>query len=106
MSKYNDRGRVITTQAVDYTSSTVPNSTATAFSAETYIVRLAATSAMHYHVFGGSDTSSTCTSADPLLPAGQYEIVCVTPGQKVSFIIATGGTVSSAAGRVTVTELG
>jgi len=87
--------------ALDYTS--VSASTAP-FGSQTYAVRLAATSPIHYRIISGSDVSSTCTSADPLLPTNAVEIVGCAPGSKLSAIKAAGPP-TSADGRLTVTEL-
>ena len=97
------QGRPLTTQALDYTSTSA--AVTSAFGAQTYCVRLAATSAVHYHIYDGQ-ASSTATSADPLLPNQIIDVVNVTAGQKVSAIKAAGGSVTSADGRMTVTELG
>src|SRR5262245_28314753 len=86
--------------ALDYTS--VSASTAV-FGSQTYLVRLAATSPIHYRIITGSDVSSTCTSADPLLPINVVEIVGVPPGSRLSAIKAAMTT--SADGRLTITEL-
>lgn len=102
MSKYNDCGKVTSTQALDFTSA---SGSSTVFGSQTYVIRLAGTAAFHFHIFGGSDTTSTCTSADPLVPSTWVETINVTPGQKVSVIKASGGTVTSSDGRVTITEL-
>jgi hypothetical protein len=104
MSGYpkNGQGRVIATQALDFTS---VSASTTAFTSQTYLVRLAANAPVHYHVYGGSGSSSTATSADPLLPAQVFEIIGVAPGQRVSAIKASGGNITSADGRMTITEL-
>ena len=86
--------------ALDYTS--VSASTAP-FSSQTYGIRLAATSPIHYRIISGTGVSSTCTSADPLLPINVVEIVGVSPGQRLSAIKSAMAT--SADGRLTITEL-
>ncbi len=91
--------RLITNQTLDYTS--VSASTAV-FGTETYIVRLAATSSIHFRILDAA-VSSTCTSADPILPVGIYEYVGVTPGQRISVIKANIPT--SADGRLIVSEI-
>jgi hypothetical protein len=96
------QGRIIASQALDVTS--VSASTA-AFGAQTYLVRLAANTPIHYRVFSGTGVSSTCTSSDPMLPAQTFEIIGVAPGEKLSAIKASGGTITSADGRMTITEL-
>jgi hypothetical protein len=91
--------------ALDYTSTSA--STAP-FSSQTYHVRISATSPIHYRIISGSGVSSTCTSADPLLPVGVYEIVGVAPGQRLSAIKSplTGQPNQvSADGRLTIVEL-
>jgi len=91
--------------ALDYTSTSA--STAP-FSSQTYHVRISATSPIHYRIISGSGVSSTCTSADPLLPVGVYEIVGVAPGQRPSAIKSplTGQPNQvSADGRLTIVEL-
>lgn len=88
--------------ALDYTS--VSAQVSTAFGGQTYLVRLAATSPIHYRITAGSGESSTCTSADPLLPTNVVEIVGCAPGSKLSAIKAAGPP-TSADGRLTVTEL-
>jgi hypothetical protein len=93
-------GRVSSTQFLDYTSVSAASSV---FGTQTYILRLCATSPIHYHVFDGA-ASSTCTSTDPLLGAGLTEVVGVSPGQKVS-VIKAAGPPTSGDGRVTITEL-
>jgi len=86
--------------ALDYTSVSVQTSSV---SAQTYAVRLSATSPIHYRIVTGSDVSSTCTSADPLLPINFVEIVGIQPGSKISAIKSAMTT--SADGRLTITEL-
>ena len=98
------QGRPLTTQALDYTSTSA--AVTSAFGAQTYCVRLAATSAVHYHIYDAGQGSSTAASTDPLLPNQIIDIVNVTAWQKVSAVKAAGGTVTSADGRMTVTELG
>ena len=87
--------------ALDYTS--VSAQVSTAFGGQTYIVRLVATSPIHYRITSGTGDSSTCTSADPLLPINVVEIVGCAPGSKISAIKSAMTT--SADGRLTITEL-
>ena len=94
--------KYLTTQKLDYTSTSA--STA-AFQAQTYAVRLVANSAINYRVFDVGQSSSTCTSADPALPASWPLEFGVNPGQKISIIKMGGGTVTSADGTAWVTEL-
>ena len=73
--------------AVATTSTAVSSS---AFGAQTYQVRIAATGACFFKV----DASPTAAATDALLPANWVEFVKVTPGQKVSVYSATIQTVS------------
>jgi hypothetical protein len=73
--------------AIATTSTAVASS---AFSSQTYQVRIAATGACFYKV----DASPTAAVTDALLPANWVEYVKVTPGQKVSVFSATIQTVS------------
>lgn len=72
-----------------------------AFGAQTYQVRLSATSACYYLITEGSEgtTVNVTTSNGSYLPANVIEYVTVTPGQKLSAIEA------SAAGTLNITEL-
>lgn len=94
--------RYLATQIIDYTSTSA--STAAAFDTQTRMIRIAANSAANYRIFDGT-ASSTCTSNDPMLPSTWVVDVGVTPGQKVSAIKASGGSVTSADGRMWITEL-
>jgi hypothetical protein len=98
--KYIVARRVIANQFIDYTSVSAQSSV---FTGQTYILRLAATSPIHYHIFSGTGASSTCDSTDPLLPSN-YEIIGVQPGARVS-VIKAAGLPTSGDGRVTITEL-
>jgi hypothetical protein len=62
-----------------------------AFAAQTYQIRIAATAACFYKV---SDGTPTAAATDVLLPQNWVEYVTVTPGQKVSVFSATVQTVS------------
>src|SRR5262245_6578095 len=104
MAKYKDQPRFIKTTAIDYTSvSNGPSSIASVFGSQTYLVRLAATSPIHFRVYDFSVTS-VCTSADPLLPTAQVEIIAVQPGQNITFVKAAGPP-TSGDGRVTISEM-
>jgi hypothetical protein len=89
------------TVALDFTSTSA--STAV-FGTETWWVRLATNAAVNYRVIDPS-TSSTAVSSDPLLPVSVIEVIKVTPGQRISAVKSGGGTVTSADGRMTITEL-
>lgn len=104
MANYVDAAnlRNILTYALDYTSTSASTQV---FGAWTNAIRIAGTSAFHYRILDAA-INSTCTSADPLVPNGWVEIKLVTPGQRLSAIKASGGTITSADGRITVTELG
>jgi hypothetical protein len=102
--KYKDPARFIKTIAIDYTSvSNGPNSVASVFGAQTYLLRLAATSPLHFRVYDAAVTS-VCTSADPILPVGTAEIIGVQPGQNISFV-KVASAVGSSDGRVTISEM-
>jgi hypothetical protein len=73
--------------AVATTSTAVASS---AFGAQTYQVRVAATAACFYKV----DKAPTAAATDALLPANWVEYVKVTPGEKISVFSATVQTVS------------
>jgi hypothetical protein len=96
------QGRHGTTQVIDVTS--VSAGVTSVFGAQTYLVRLAAASPVHYRIYSGQ-VSSVATSTDPLLPATVVEVVGVAPGQRITAIKAQGGNITSADGRMTVTEL-
>src|SRR5262245_46054133 len=104
MAKFKDQMRFIKTTAIDYTSaSSGPDSVASVFSAQCYVIRLASTSPVHYRIYDKVVTS-TCTSADPLLPTAWVEYVGVQPGQNITFTKAAGPP-TSADGRVTISEM-
>jgi hypothetical protein len=95
------QGRHGVTIKLDVTSVSVST---TPIVAQTYEVRIAANTPIHYRIYDAG-VSSTCTSADPILPISVVEVVGVTQGQRLSFIKASGGAVTSADGLVTVTQL-
>jgi hypothetical protein len=89
-----------TTQAVAYTDTAAAS--ATAFGAQTYMIRIAANSACHYVIAG----TPVAVVTDAFLPANTIEYVTVTPGQKISAIrAATAGLVTATSGSLWVTEL-
>lgn len=96
------QGRHGTTQALDFTS--VSAAVTTAFGAQTVVVRISATSSAHYKVYGG-EVSSTADSTNPVLRVGTIEYVGVAPGQRIAAVKASGGTITSADGRMTITEI-
>ena len=73
--------------AVATTSTAVSSS---AFSSQTYQIRVAATAAYFYKI----DASPTAANTDALLPANWVEYVKVTPGQKISCFSPTIQTMS------------
>lgn len=94
--------RIGITQAIAY-DATVP--IANAFGEQTRQIRIMSNSACHFHIYESGGTA-TATTADPPLPANFFEIVTVTPGQKISAIkAATNGLVTATAGTLWVTEL-
>ena len=79
--------RHVTTQTITVsgTSAAVTN----AFSAGIQVVRVTATTAIHYTV----GVTPTATTSDPYLAAGEVEYVLVSEGEKVAAIQnASGGT--------------
>lgn len=96
------QGRHGTSQALDFTS--VSAGVTSAFGAQTYVVRLSTTAPVHYKVYGG-EVSSTADSTFPLLHVNMVEYVGVAPGQKISAVKASGGSITSADGRMTITEI-
>jgi hypothetical protein len=94
--------RLGATTKLDVTSVTVSTG---ALGAQTYGVRIAANTPIHFRIFGDPGISSVCTSADPVLPLQCVEVVGITPSQSLSFVKASGGAVTSADGLVTVTQL-
>jgi hypothetical protein len=73
------------------------------FGAETFQIRLTASSACCYRI---GDGTQTATTADIFLPANTVEFVTVTPGQNIAAIkAATNGLVTATAGTLWVTEL-
>jgi hypothetical protein len=99
--KYS-QGRHERTQVLDFTS--VSAGATSAFASQTYIVRLAATAPAHYKIYDPV-TTSTATSASPILHIGMVEYVGVAPGQRITAIKAGGGSITSADGRMTITEI-
>jgi hypothetical protein len=92
--------RIATTQTIAFNASTA---VANAFGAQTYQVRLAASSACCYRI---GDGPQTATTADVFLPANTVEYVTVNPGQNISAIAAaTNGLVTSTAGTLWITEM-
>lgn len=94
------------------TVTNVAYSTATAlgvvFGAETYQIRLAATSACNYLISGGNGAAATAATAvnGSFLPANWVEYLIVTPGQTLSVIQApTNGLITGTAGTLSVTEM-
>ena len=69
-----------TTQTISVASASVP--TNDAFGASTEYVRVVSTVNCHI-TFGGSPTATTSL---PYLPAGEIEIIKVSPGEKIAAI--------------------
>lgn len=94
MAAYNGATYVIASTATSNVSST-------AFSGQTYMVRLSASNHCHY-----TFDTTTATTSHALLPALKEEYVAVRPGQKMAVIrAATAGGISEADGSIYVTEL-
>lgn len=89
-----DAGRMGTAQNVAATTGT--SAASTAFGAQTYTIRVAASAAITYRV---GDATPTATTTDTLLPATWVDYVRVTPGQKLAALSVSG------AATVNVTEL-
>jgi hypothetical protein len=85
-----------TTQVASVTNSSVQM---TAFGASTTMIRIAC-SLGHCHYQIGTNPTATVTTS-PMIPNNSFEIVSVTPGQKIAFIKDSGVTSST----VSVTEL-
>lgn len=89
------------TQNIAYTGT---SATSTAFSSQTYQIRVAATSACYYKVVEAAGGAAAAT--DVFLPNNWVEYVNVSPGQKISAIQApTGGLVTGTAGTLSVCEM-
>ena len=73
-----------TTQTISVASSSAAVSNA--FAAGTEYVRIVSTTNCHI-TFAGSPTATTSL---PYLPAGEIEIIKVSPGEKVAAILASG----------------
>lgn len=89
-------------QAVAYTatSATVTN----AFGSQTYLIRVASSSACHFRVVEAAGGAATTT--DTFLPANTIDYIVVSPGQKISAIRAsTGGLITATDGTLNVTEM-
>ena len=71
----------------------------TAFGASTTLIRIAC-SLGHCHYQIGTNPTATLTTS-PMIPNNSFEIVAVTPGQKIAFIKDA----TVAASTVSVTEL-
>lgn len=90
-----------TTQVVDFTSAST--SVANAFGGQTRAVRLYTNSACNVKIGTGPQTAA---STDPLVAVnGGFDYILVTPGQRLSAITASGGSLTSANGRLWVTEI-
>lgn len=84
----------ISTQAqITVSGTTAPSA---AFSAQTYAIRIASSTACYYLV---GDGTPVATTASVWFPANWIEYILVNPGQKVAFLQQTAGGVAS------VTEL-
>ena len=85
---YNYALRPGTTQKVSFTASSVPCSTV--FGTQTNYVRIATTHSCHYVIGGNGSTAPTATTSSAYLHAGDYEIIKVSPGEKIAAIRNTG----------------
>jgi hypothetical protein len=91
--QYIGTGRLSTSQDVAYTGSSAASA---AFGAQTYKVRLLATTDCRVRI---SDGTPTAVATDTYLPALAAEYFTVTPGQKVAAIQ------QFSAGTLNVTEI-
>jgi hypothetical protein len=87
-----ESARLGTAQNITATASTSVSTSA--FGAQTYQIRVAATAAVNIRI---GDGSPTATTTDSLLPANWIEYITVNPGQRLA---ATG-----AASTINVTEI-
>ena len=92
---YNYALRPGTSQKVSFTASSAPCSNA--FGTQTRFVRIATTHSCHYAI----GDAPTATTSDAYLHAGDYEIIKVSPGEKIAAIRNT-----STSGDLFVTEMG
>ena len=89
------------TQTIDFTTHSV--ALASNFGAQTRAIRVMANSPACFKIGTGAQTA---TSNDPaIVPTGGEQLILVTPGQAMAAIRASGGTLTSADGRMWVTEL-
>ena len=91
-----------TTQTVAFDGSVAASN---AFGAETFQIRLCATSACVYKIGQGAQTAVDDNTGS-YLPANIDRVITVTPGQSIAAIKkATNGLVTATAGTLWVTEL-
>ncbi|BAQ89229.1 hypothetical protein [uncultured Mediterranean phage uvMED] len=95
---YNYALRPGTTQKVSFTGSSVASSNV--FGTQTEYVRIATTHSCHYVIGGNASSAPTATTSDAYLHAGDYEIIKVSPGEKIAAIRNT-----STSGDLFVTEM-
>ena len=88
------------TQTIDFTTNSV--GIASTFGAQTRAIRVRSNSPCCIKIGTGAQTA---TSNDPALALDYSEYILVTPGQSMSAIRASGGTLTSADGRLWVTEI-
>ncbi len=85
------------TTSQDITTSGASATLATAFGAQTYVVRLACTAACRYRLVEAD--GGTAVATDTLLNPYDPELIQVTPGQKIAAIQEAAG------GKLNVTEM-
>jgi hypothetical protein len=90
--------RIGVTQIISYDGTTAITN---AFGAQTYQIKIMATTACNYHIYDSTGSATASNTTDPALPANWVDYLTVSPGQKISALKASGGT----AGILTVTEL-
>jgi hypothetical protein len=93
-----------TVQNVAYTGTA--GTTTNPLGAETYQVRLSATSCCFYLITETANVVAATTSNGTFLQAGFIDYAIVSPGQKISVIqAATNGLVTGTAGTLNIVEL-
>ena len=101
MSNTNQQNAAYNGTTLVIASTATSNVSSTAFSGQTYMVRLSASNSCHY-----TFDTTTATTSHALLPQLQTEYVAVRPGQKIAVIRASSaGGITAADGSIYVTEL-
>ena len=88
------------TKTQKISSSGSSSAVANVFGTQTEYVRIATTHSCHYVIGGNASSAPTATTSDAYLHAGDYEIIKVSPGEKIAAIRNT-----STSGDLFVTEM-